>query len=652
MFELISSDAAVPGRGSFAANISTQKHRNKLSSLFTFQSYKTLLTTSRMAEPAWKIAMRERKKQKEEEEKKKQAEEEAKLASVPAWKRAMLEKKKGKTGSATTTPASSTATAAAAPTTTTSHTPTTSEKKWNAATSVRSEPLNAVKPKETSTPTVPSWKLGTSKKVSATKNIFEELQEKANSPQIPKKTPLSPVRESLLEPDKSSSITRRMKEQFETTARTGGVDDHKDVISTQGNDMQDNTGTSPVAAKPFEFPSTPTSTHPSHSVKEEPQKVEKTEPSSPPPPTTTTTTVTQNIAKKFTPQRKSGFNAHFVEPPSDSTDKMPAWKRELLRRKKGTSTSQSTNDVKSPPPSSPPATSAQSSSTTQATSAAATASQNIASTPKHEDTRTSTTGAAASSVPPKTEVQPLEESDGAPESKKLPEVVNASDKKDESDSPKLVHKEGKTIRAPVLKSKSKWADIKEEDPEFKNLPLWKQELIKRRQNDAKKRTEPIPKEEDKKKEEKKAPVTLPSRLMPSEGSTNTSKQENVAKPSHNLTPLKKTSAASTPSSPPPLETSETSGGSNIMNLLQKFGGNPNAIKKRPPPGPAVKENGLEVTLIDEESSDDEAPPTPVMKTSRSGSILKSPEKPVKVIKQNIIQLACMFFFQRTTFATL
>ena len=600
-----------------------------------------------MAEPAWKIAMRERKKQKEEEEKKKQAEEEAKLASVPAWKRAMLEKKKGKTGSATTTPASSTATAAAA-TTTTSHTPTTSEKKWNAATP---EPLNAIKPKEASTPTVPSWKLGTSKKVSATKNIFEELQEKANSPQIPKKTPLSPVRESLLEPDKSSSITRRMKEQFETTARTGGVDDHKDVISTQGNDMQDNTGTSPVAAKPFEFPSTPTSTHPSHSVKEEPQKVEKMEPSSPPPPTTTTT-VTQNIAKKFTPQRKSGSNAHFVEPPSDSADKMPAWKRELLRRKKGTSTSQSTNDAKSPPPSSPPATSAQSSSTTQATSAAATASQNVASTQKHEDTRTSTTGAAASSVPPKTEVQPLEEkkSDGAPESKKLPEVVNASDKKDESDSPKLVHKEGKTIRAPVLKSKSKWADIKEEDPEFKNLPLWKQELIKRRQNDAKKRTEPIPKEEDK-KEEKKAPVTLPSRLMPSEGGSNTSKQESVAKPSHNLTPLKKTPAASTPSSPPPLETSETSGGSNIMNLLQKFGGNPNAIKKRPPPGPAVKENGLEVTLIDEESSDDEAPPTPVMKTSRSGSILKSPEKPVKVIKQNIIQLACMFF-QRTTFATL
>ena len=99
--------------------------------------------------------------------------------------------------------------------------------------------------------------------------------------------------------------------------------------------------------------------------------------------------------------------------------------------------------------------------------------------------------------------------------KQIPEVVNASGKPD-PDSPKLLHKEGKELKPPVYKVNSKWADMEENDPEFQNLPKWKQTLILRRKNDFKNRTAPPKKEEEKPKEEVEneplpAPLWTPTR---------------------------------------------------------------------------------------------------------------------------------------------
>ena len=557
-----------------------------------------------MAEPAWKVAMRERKKKKEEEEKKKQAEEEAKLASMPGWKRAMLEKK-GKlpgagTSGAATTPAPSTVsmtpatTASKTPLTTASKTPATSSSdvvnKWRiSAVNKKDEPLPATpasKPATEQTSTVPTWKTR-STRVSAAKNLFEE---RANSPQIPKKTPLSPVRQSLLEPlDKSSNIAH-MKEQFEKKPEHNEiVSDHEDVDAQQSN-TEDITETPSSPTKPS-APS-PTLTHHSHSVKEEEQQ--KTDPS---PPTTNVSQSSGVTKPAFTAQRKISYNTRVVEPPAE-TDKIPEWKRALLARKKGKKKEtpvppQQSTEVE--PSSSPPAQSL--------------------SIPPPVSTTPGLATASSSTVTPTAAPEPEEKKS---EPVKKPEIVNASDKKDGGDSPKLLNKEGKSIRAPVLKSTSKWADIKEEDPEFQKLPMWKQELIKRRRKDMENRTAPIPKEE--KKEEKKAPPSLPSSLSTPFERMNAQKEsslETSKKPSHNLTPIKKTP------SPPTTSQAETAETSNISALAGIFGGSLQNIKKRPPPASPVTQNGDSYTMIDEESSDDE-PSTPkhVMKTARSSSILK------------------------------
>lgn len=70
-----------------------------------------------------------------------------------------------------------------------------------------------------------------------------------------------------------------------------------------------------------------------------------------------------------------------------------------------------------------------------------------------------------------------------------PEVVNRANREDsEVSSQRLVEQEGKTLHPPVYKEVDEWADVKEEDNKFKDLPLWKQALIKRRRADIAKRT--------------------------------------------------------------------------------------------------------------------------------------------------------------------
>jgi hypothetical protein len=75
-----------------------------------------------------------------------------------------------------------------------------------------------------------------------------------------------------------------------------------------------------------------------------------------------------------------------------------------------------------------------------------------------------------------------------------PEVVNRRDTEDtETVSNRLVEREGKTLHAPVYKEVDEWANVKEEDDKFQNLPLWKQALIKRRRADIAKRSGlPVP----------------------------------------------------------------------------------------------------------------------------------------------------------------
>lgn len=71
-----------------------------------------------------------------------------------------------------------------------------------------------------------------------------------------------------------------------------------------------------------------------------------------------------------------------------------------------------------------------------------------------------------------------------------PEVVNRKDvtASTETANQRLVEQEGITLHPPVYKEVDEWANVKEDDDKFKDLPLWKQALIKRRRADIAKRS--------------------------------------------------------------------------------------------------------------------------------------------------------------------
>lgn len=69
-----------------------------------------------------------------------------------------------------------------------------------------------------------------------------------------------------------------------------------------------------------------------------------------------------------------------------------------------------------------------------------------------------------------------------------PEVVNRSNGGESEAPSRLVEQEGKTLHPPIYKEVDEWANVKEQDDKFKELPLWKQALIKRRRADIAKRS--------------------------------------------------------------------------------------------------------------------------------------------------------------------
>lgn len=68
-----------------------------------------------------------------------------------------------------------------------------------------------------------------------------------------------------------------------------------------------------------------------------------------------------------------------------------------------------------------------------------------------------------------------------------PKVVNRVEEGEVSNQ-RLIEQEGITLHPPVYKEVDEWANVNEEDTKFKDLPLWKQALIKRRRADIAKRS--------------------------------------------------------------------------------------------------------------------------------------------------------------------
>ena len=205
-----------------------------------------------------------------------------------------------------------------------------------------------------------------------------------------------------------------------------------------------------------------------------------------------------------------------------------------------------------------------------------------------------------------------------------PEVVNASNKK-EDDSPKLVKREGKSLKPPVYKVTSKWAEITEDDLEFQNLPQWKQALIRRRKNDVTKRTtppEPLKSVEKNTKAESSVPIATlwsptHSVIKHSDDSDKTSKQnETVSLWRKQLKKRPENKKIIQDVQQPAPVVNSSVGGSKIQALLGRFSGD--VLNRSPSP---VED--MEVTMIDEESEDDE-PIQPL--TPTGNSILTQPNR--------------------------
>lgn len=198
-----------------------------------------------------------------------------------------------------------------------------------------------------------------------------------------------------------------------------------------------------------------------------------------------------------------------------------------------------------------------------------------------------------------------------------PEIVNASNKK-EDDSPKLVKREGKSLKPPVYKVTSKWAEITEDNPEFQNLPQWKQALIRRRKNDVTKRTtppEPLKSVEKNTKEESSVPIATlwsptHSVIKHSDDSDKTSEEnETVSLWRKQLKKRPENKKIIQDVQQPAPVVNSSVGGSKIQALLGRFSGD--VLNRSPSP---VED--MEVTMIDEESEDDE-PIQPLTPTGNS-----------------------------------
>lgn len=191
-------------------------------------------------------------------------------------------------------------------------------------------------------------------------------------------------------------------------------------------------------------------------------------------------------------------------PASDEDDtKMPAWKRALVKKEKKTAVSSTTStpgpDDKIPAWKQTPGKKTTVSSTTS-TPASGEDDASLSKMPAWKRAlilkkrRRSVDGMDASSQRTVGEDEP----DSAESTVNIaiptktapqqPMVINRKEEGSEVTSQRLVEQEGITLHPPVYKEVDEWANVKEEDEKFKDLPLWKQALIKRRRADIAKRS--------------------------------------------------------------------------------------------------------------------------------------------------------------------
>ena len=151
-------------------------------------------------------------------------------------------------------------------------------------------------------------------------------------------------------------------------------------------------------------------------------------------------------------------------------------------------------------------------------------------------------------------------------SKRQPEVVNRP--KPDSDVPtKLVEQEGVVHRPPAYKVVDEWANVSENDPQFKKLPLWKQALIKRRRSDYAKRSA-APKAPSSAKQQNSSTSSYGSKKQTDNDTSSWKTEPKKTNTSHgsnkqlgsNIQPIRKAPArpapTPTPPTPPPPEEEE------------------------------------------------------------------------------------------------
>ena len=152
--------------------------------------------------------------------------------------------------------------------------------------------------------------------------------------------------------------------------------------------------------------------------------------------------------------------------------------------------------------------------------------------------------------------------------KRQPEIVNRPQADSEGPT-KLVEQEGTVLRPPVYKEVDEWANVTENDPSFKKLPLWKQALIKRRRNDIVKRSAPPPPEQPASDKQKSS-----------------SNRETQNTPKWNVQTLNKSMEKN--KSPH----TSTSQGSNKLQPVRKAPTRPEPTRSAPPPPKQEKEEPM------------------------------------------------------------
>jgi hypothetical protein len=523
-----------------------------------------------MAVPAWKVAIQERKKLKEEEEKKKQAEREAYLASLPAWKRPLALKKLEEERTVSTIPTEhehkeSTVASKAVD-------------KWKSATTRKVDPTPQPHPEPVRS-FEPNKKVvtGTSHVKPTIPAWKIALQERKSVAEAKKKLerantqPLPDVKDDRFVSPVRKALGQnknllKVKEKFEQdTGKETETSMRPKITKTQSLYSDDRDESPPVSPIQKEVPPI---------QKEFSPPLSQAASAGPVLPENDIPVVDKSEANNETTPKVVKQHAPQQDIPDENDPKflaMPLWKQELIRRKRqqqqqGYSTSSLVNK-------------------------------------KVQPSQAQTKTVTSTLHPPQ------------------PEVVNAS-KDGRMESPTLVRKtdEGITQRAPVIKSTSKWADITENDPEFQKLPSWKQAVIRRRREDMEKRTAPVEKPQEKEvKKDTAGPISTPWSKEMNRQQTQSQQQER-----NEITPAKTPPKVVVNEDAPP----SAGGVSKVQALLGQFSGGQVVRRKIPPAAPEKKESEVAFTLIDEDESDEEDEPR-VMKTTRSGSILKDARSPVK-----------------------